>query len=221
MKKLKKLLLVIFIPVLIYGTTILFKDGTNLSVSAKDKINIKFSGFTPGEPMFNLDKMLPGESPEVRTVSVKNEGKNTFQIYVQGVKKGPTQPDPKLENILDLQIKENGNTIYNDKLSKFFSDTSGIKGKHLGNIQKNQTNIYDFQVTFPSDAGNPYQGKSVTFDLIFFDKDGEVKGEHTGPKDDDGGGKDKKDKDNNKLGKEVKKFAEACKSFINKFLKRG
>jgi hypothetical protein len=169
MKKFKNILIILLLPIALFSFyTFLSKNKIADTVQAFGSLTATYLGVPLGSPIFNVNNMMPGGPVITRTVKVKNDGKNTTQVYVEGIRRGPDgQSDPKLETILDLQIIESGKVLYTGKLSKFFEDSKGIKTIRLDNIQKNQTKSFDFKVSFPSSAGNQFQNKSVLFNLSF------------------------------------------------------
>lgn len=109
-------------------------------------------------PIFNETNFLPGEGV-TRLIRVTNNSGQTQRIATEAINKN----DPNwLGNVLNLEIKESGVSRYNNPLSKFF--TAGeVYLSNLGNGAQTQ---YDFIVSFYSGAQNPFQGKSLGFDIL-------------------------------------------------------
>lgn len=221
MKKFKIILLLLLIPFIVYGIySVQNNNSFTDTVQAFGNLTATYLGVPLGQPIFNVVNMFPGSPSQTRTVKVKNDAKNTTQIYVSGIRKGPIgQTDPKLETILNFEISEGTKIIYSDKLSKFFDDSIGKKGIRLDNIQKGQTKDFDFKVTFPSSAKNAYQNKSVVFDITFSDNNGDVKGDHDENKDEDS--HDYKDDHKRDFRDDFRDFGNKCRSVFDKFFKFG
>ena len=233
MKKIKTILIILLLPFALYGIVFLSnKNNLTNTVQAVGNLTVTYLGLPLGAPVFNVTGLLPGGPALTRTIKVKNDGKNTSQIYVKGIRRGPTgQTDPKLETALNFDIYEGSKHLYTGKLSKFFTDSNDKNGIRLDNIQKGKTENFDFKVNFPAASGNEYQNKSVVFDITFAGNSGEVLGDHDDNRDDDKhpdrGNDDKghkKDDDRHdfkkKFDDDVRKVVETCKSVINKIKKK-
>ena len=128
------------------------------------------AGITPPDPIFTVANAAPGDV-ETRSVLVTNNATSIRSVGVKGERTGPDdETDPKLETILDIVISENGTDLYGGTLgpktvSEFFTDSAGIDGVFLFNLNSSQTKTVNFKVTFPTSAGNDFQGKSVIFDI--------------------------------------------------------
>jgi len=116
-------------------------------------------------PLFDEVNFLPGQGVS-RLVKVTNNSGQPQRIATEAI----NVSDPnRLGDVLNLEIKEGGITRYNDTFSKFF--TAGeIYLSDLGSGEQIQ---YDFIVTFYSGAGNPFQGKSLGFDILIGFQGGE------------------------------------------------
>jgi len=73
-----------------------------------------------------------------------------------------SDPD-NLASQMNITIKEGATTLYNDTLASLFAAGEKYLSDVAGNGGQTQ---YDFSVTFNSGAGDPYQGKSLGFDLL-------------------------------------------------------
>lgn len=123
-------------------------------------------GVTDGLPIFVVTNMMPGDM-EDRNVVITNNATSIRSVGVKGVETG--DPDI-LKNVLEIVISENGTDLYGGTLgsktvSQFFTDSGGINGIFLFNLNPSQTKTVNFKVTFPESAGNEFQGTSVIFDL--------------------------------------------------------
>lgn len=166
MKKLIRILLLLFvIGGLVYANGIKsnFAYGT---IRKSGNLIIDFHVRT-GKPIFAIKNMKPGDSRN-RNIDVTNGGNVTRVIVVRGVRKGRMGPDPKIETVLEIVIKDGETILYGPKkLSEFFNDSQDQNRVQLSNINSLEHKTYDFEVRFPVFYGNEFQKKSVQFDLIF------------------------------------------------------
>jgi len=198
----KKILLVASVLISIIGIYDFYKSSQSPSYAQSfGSLTVNFHSSIPGNTFFNINNFFPGQAIN-KDIDVKNGGNNT-EVFVKGVKKSGNG-NPKLENVLDLKITQGSNTLYSKRLGDFFNENIS-----LGNINKNQTKSYNFRVTFETSAGNPYQGKTVTFDMDF--TSGQVLGTH-----DENNGNDKGDH-NKKF--DFNKFEEDIRSKFDRFFK--
>lgn len=223
----KKITYTFFTLIAFYGVYMtVAKPAVASNIKKFGNLTATYLGKTLNGPVFNIVNILPGDPPESRTIKIKNDGKNTTQVYVEGLRRGPNgETNPKIETVLDMQIITGSQTIYNQKLSKFFSDSENGKGVKLKNFQKGETAEYLFKVTFPSSAGNEFQGKSVMFDIVFNEESGEVKGDHDNQgkdRDDHDKDRDRNDNDHNKRDNDNDRYRRGwdnLKSRFNHFFK--
>ncbi len=149
MNKIFKTLLISSIAVFGVGfllTPLTFAQAQNLVVEFERR------------PLFNEANFLPGEGV-TRWVKVTNNSGATQRIATEAINKD----DPNnLGAVLNLEIKEGEVTRYNNALSQFFNAGEVF----LSNLANGNTAQYDFIVTFYSRAGDPFQGKTLRFDLL-------------------------------------------------------
>lgn len=121
-----------------------------------------------GVPLFVINNMMPGDVIQ-RDVDAENKSDLPRMAVVRGIRKGGIGSDPKIENVLEIVIKEGDTVLYGPKkLSEFFSDSQGIIGVQLNFIDPSENKTYNFEVSLPESSENEFQGKSVIFDLVFF-----------------------------------------------------
>ncbi len=110
------------------------------------------------DPLFSEANFLPNDTI-TRWVQVGNFSGQTQRIAIEAI----NVSDPNnFGDVLNLQIKEEGNVLFNSTLSQFFANGE----TYLSDLADGQTTQYDFLVTFLPEAGNDYQGVSLGFDLI-------------------------------------------------------
>ncbi|MBU4353628.1 hypothetical protein KKA18_02995, partial [Patescibacteria group bacterium] len=118
--------------------------------------------------LFNEANFLPGEAV-TRSVKVTNDSNLPQLIAIQAL--NVSNPiinigsPARLGDVLILEIKENGVRRYKNDLSRFFSagEITLSDSKLAGKGAQAQ---YDFIVTFYAGANNPFQGKSLGFDIL-------------------------------------------------------
>ncbi|OGY26727.1 MAG: hypothetical protein A2Z11_00300 [Candidatus Woykebacteria bacterium RBG_16_43_9] len=147
----------------------IYQDNRPSMVRAVGDLTINWGVPTTGDPIFVVSNLLPGDT-ESRTVSVTNGGGVVRPVGVRGVK---TSGPGSLETVLDFVISENGTDLYGGAsttgpktLEQFFTESAGINGIFLSNLNPGASTTYSFKVTFDQNAGNEFQGKEVIFDLI-------------------------------------------------------
>lgn len=143
----KKILLPIFILVLA-----LMPLGS--AHAAPPDLDVQFEN----TPLFSEANFAPGNTV-TRFVKVTNttNGQKPVQAEAINVADGDA-----LSSQIDFQITEGATTIFDGTLKEFFD-------KHespLTNIAGNSTTTYNFSATFNPQAGNSYQNKTVSFDLL-------------------------------------------------------
>lgn len=162
----KKILIILALVLTGFGVYDLYLNRTS-DVYAKNygNITVNFHSTLPKNTIFDITNFLPGQTVN-KNIDVKNTGESKTEVFVNGDKKGESG-NPKLENILEIKIKEGNNVLYNKKLNKFLDDDK----ISLGKFNKNQSKTFNIEVIFPQSAGNEYQGKSVKFNLYFSEND--------------------------------------------------
>jgi hypothetical protein len=141
------------------------------SVLADDSLKIKHNGkLVNGSAIFKVENMLPGDTAN-ETIEVKNTGSKKISVGVKGVKTGGTPAAPFLENVLDFKIAASsdifGGGLGAKTLADFFAASGSSYGVNLGEIDSHQNASFTFTGFLPTSVGNPYQKKSVIFNLIF------------------------------------------------------
>lgn len=120
-------------------------------------------GVPSGEPIFVINNFLPGDCV-VRNITVTNDDTLPIETAVRSDNETFTN---NLPDVLAITISENGNTLYQQILTQFFTDSESLDGIPLSTLNPNQTKTYDFKICFNSNAGNEYQNAQTIFDLIF------------------------------------------------------
>lgn len=179
LKFLKKFFVLFLSLTIVAAASLIYQSQKAETVYAVGAINVEW-GVPDGDPIFVVSNMLPGDVEE-REVEVINNDTVARNIIVKGVKTAETL---NFSTILDFVILEGATPIYGTgsgtgpkTLAQFFteSDPDGIE---LSQVAASGSNNYTFRATFPSSAGNEWQGASVVFDLIIsMDAGGDIPAE--------------------------------------------
>lgn len=170
--RLIRLIIGIFIIAIIIasgGLKDLFRPST---VRAFGELTVDFNSVLPGQALFNVDNMAPGDPAETRNVDVHNGGSAARMVSVKGVRTDGIGDDPKIETVLEIVINDGSADVYGGSLgtktvADFFQDSQDDNGVLLNIIPSGGDKTYNFKVSFPASAGDDFQGKSVKFDLTF------------------------------------------------------
>ena len=114
------------------------------------------SGFSGS--LFSESGMLPGDTLS-KTFSVKNERNEPISLTLESEENAGT--DEIFKQKIVAVVYENGGLI---KFSGTFENFL-VSDIALGNLSPNETKNYEISISFPTDAGNEYQGKVINFDL--------------------------------------------------------
>lgn len=160
----KRILVSLFVIAFAIGSFVLWKQET---VFAVGDLTINW-GVPSGDPIFVVANMLPGDE-ESRTVEVVNGASSARPVAVRGEK---TSELLAFASILDFVISENGFDIYGGTtgaktLQNFFDESVLPASIPLSIVAAGATTHFTFKATFPTSAGNEYQGAEVIFDIIF------------------------------------------------------
>lgn len=112
----------------------------------------------PSIPLFSETNFIPGADVS-RWIKVTN---NTANILKIATKATNVINDEGLGDVLNLEIKNGGVSLYNNTLKHFF-DAGEV---FLSDTAGSGTNQYDYIVSFNYDSGNAYQGKHLGFDIL-------------------------------------------------------
>lgn len=132
-------------------------------------LTVTWQGAGTGDtgPIFSVSNMAPGQSSQ-KTITVQNDASSVRPISIRGVK---TNETGSLGSVLDIVISRNGTDVYGgalgDKtLSQFFTESASMNGIPLGMLSSGTTATYLVKVTFKNSAGNEFQSKTLTFNLV-------------------------------------------------------
>jgi len=143
------------------------RNGDVLStVRAFGDLAVQF-GIPAEEPLFFLTNMAPGDSVS-KEIQVTNNGTAAHFVATRGVRTGPeSQPNPRIETVLQLTISEGSTVLFEGTVQDFFDQSQDENGVPLSILNSSDTTTYTFDILFPTSAGNEFQSTSVIFDLVF------------------------------------------------------
>ena len=126
---------------------------------------------------FHMENIAPGDSL-TGSVKVENDTASDMAVSVHSIKSA-LEKDTALVDVLDLNISVAGEESYHGDYA------AGRTGYYL--LSSGEDLYFDIEVTFPSTAGNEYQGAQMdstwTFDAIYYEPK-ENAGEPSAPSDD-------------------------------------
>lgn len=106
-------------------------------------------------PLFGISNFLPGDTI-TKTVTVTNNGTVTEDVYSELV----NVIDGGLAPMMDVEITSGG-TLF----AGSFDDFENANEQFLTTLPAGSTVVYDYKMSFKSQAGNEYQEKSLGFDI--------------------------------------------------------
>ncbi|MGB2762275.1 MAG: fibronectin type III domain-containing protein [Minisyncoccales bacterium] len=123
------------------------------------------------DPLFNQANFLPGDSV-TRWVMVSNMTGETQPIATEAVNyfgfpDPDAVPDDDLSRALLIVISEGGTDLYGGTtgektLFNFYQDGE----THISDLANGAYTTYNFQITFPSEKEDEWQGKTTGFDIL-------------------------------------------------------
>ncbi|HLD03754.1 MAG TPA: calcium-binding protein [Candidatus Dojkabacteria bacterium] len=170
--KIFKAIITIFLAAAVTISFVVIRQQQGLSqVKAIGDLTVDF-GVPPGDPIFEVENLKPGDPAETRNIIVTN---NASVIRPVGIRaeKTPESSIIDLTPALDLVISSSGTDLYGGgsptglkTMVDFFNETTPANGIELFNLNHGQTRTITITVTFMASAGNEFQSASVEFDII-------------------------------------------------------
>lgn len=111
-------------------------------------------------PLFNALNIAPGFT-EVKTVTVKNNGTDTEEVYVSAVNATSTG----LADFVNLTISSTS-TIPNQLFADTFTSFYNQSPIDLDDLGAGEARTYVFEANFIATSSNAYNGTSMGFDLV-------------------------------------------------------
>jgi Purple acid Phosphatase, N-terminal domain len=119
-------------------------------------------------PLFGNTNFLPGDKVTgvVRATNDTGETKSIAAeaINWRGFPNDKDIPSDDLSRVLNIVIRENGGGNLYGPATLFDFYENGET--HLSDILSGSSAEYDFEITFPDDAGDKWQGKTTGFDIL-------------------------------------------------------
>ncbi|MBU0569958.1 hypothetical protein KKB40_04220 [Patescibacteria group bacterium] len=165
-KKLKRLLALLLLPIVIYGLIFIYQENKVNEIEAVDHLSITYDGSAPPVPIFVVENMLPGDCIS-KSVTVEHKGGKTVEIVVRSKNE---EDDGNLSTQLGITVSENSDVLYGTTTVHNFFNESAPSGIPLSIFNGNETKTFEFNVCFDENASNDYQNTSTIFDLVFFEK---------------------------------------------------
>lgn len=159
----KRLLLVILLPVVVFGLFYLYQKKVNAD-EPENILEVTYDGHTPEDPIFVVTNMLPGDSIS-KIFKVSNLSSTSFNIGMKAILK---EEEKEFADILEIIISEVGfGDIYGGSqgfktLQNYLDEPDPLD---LGNFGSESFKNFKIEVKFPTSAGNEYQLAKVVFDL--------------------------------------------------------
>lgn len=163
-KKIKIIIALLLLPFVVFGIWQISKNRTDANANYYGGLIVN-TGVPHDGPMFMEDDFKPGDC-EIRNISVKNNTKYKKNLTVRSMN---VEETGDMSTALDIVITQNGNILYENSLSQFFTDSKTLDGIILDSLEPGETKVYSFEVCFDIEAGNEFQKKYVKFDLSFGD----------------------------------------------------
>lgn len=112
--------------------------------------------------------MAPGDKISA-PLKVKNIGKHDFLYDVSAVNQSVDNSAYKLFDILELEIKDSaGNLLYQGLIKDLQNQVLGVLGPQG---TSNSSSLLNYTVTFPTQYGNEFQGKTTNVTFLFAAKE--------------------------------------------------
>jgi len=154
--------------------------------------------------LFNENNIYPGTGFK-KSLNIKNDKDENLKITLSSTEDEVSDDD--FAKKATIVIYDEGNVIFGNTFSNFLG-----KDIDLGEVEKADQKLYEFEVNFPEDSGNEYQGKQINFSLSL-----NFQGEESGESQVLSGADADDDDDNGSQG-EVKSATTEDNSLIGKIL---
>jgi len=145
---------ILIISIAIFGAGVLAVPVAFAQTPPADNLVVEFEK----TPLFDEANFMPGEGVN-RWIKVTNNSGSLQDIAIETINE--SDPD-NFSSQLGLVIKEGITELYNDTLRSFFDAGETL----LSSLANGATTQYDLTITFNSASGNPWQGKSLGFDIL-------------------------------------------------------
>lgn len=141
-----------------------FGAGT-LTLKINDQVD---SG---SSPIFTLSNKKPGDVSDIQTLDLVNSGSLTGTVKLVSITTTPAAPNLGDVLKLDLYNDTNGNGSYDDGVDLIIHSENltgaGWADLPMFTLTASESHKVFAKLTFDSDAGDTYQGQSVSFSFNF------------------------------------------------------
>jgi len=110
------------------------------------------------EPLFSESNFIPGDSV-TKWIKVSNTSGKTKTIITEAIN---IVDSDNLSDVLEIEIKDGSDVLYNDTLAEFFNDSEII----LNSITTESSKQYNFTISFITGSDNEYQADNLGFDIL-------------------------------------------------------
>jgi hypothetical protein len=112
-------------------------------------------------PMFSVGNFYPGQSVTADIEIINNyDKKGEVKVETREI----TETKDNFSSYLELFIKKNGEKINCGTINKLSPNKEGWCD--INNLEKGESEDFQFEINFLSDAGNQYQSSSIEFDIV-------------------------------------------------------
>ena len=167
MKHLVKILILLGIVTILFFQSGIYRNIFGVSTAfAVGDLTVNW-GVPSGNPIFTISGLAPGQS-QARAVHITNGSSTTRTIGVSGNELSETG---NLADALTIIISKNGRDLYGGTtgektLTQFFTENALPGFVPLSTLPAGQSSDFTFTVKFKDTAGNEFQDKVLSFDLI-------------------------------------------------------
>lgn len=163
MRYLKILALLIIVGILVTQTNVVANFLKPKTAYAVGDLTVDW-GIGVGDvgAIFTVNNIAPGDD-EDENVIVTNNAATGRPVAIKGVL---TSETGSLSTVMDITITDGVTTLYSNTLSQFFTDSLNPDGISLLTLDPSEAVTLNMRVTFQEGAGNEFQEKDVTFNLV-------------------------------------------------------
>lgn len=115
----------------------------------------------------NISNLKPGEPVHLGSTILKNVGTLPFKLYRMTASNIVDTPEPKLDSVLTLTVKIDGDRVFTGKLSELVAANGGYFDP-IYNVMPGEEKVMDLEIMMAATAGNVFQGMAAKCDLTVY-----------------------------------------------------
>lgn len=115
----------------------------------------------------NISNLKPGEQVHLGSTILKNVGTLPFKLYRMTASNIVDTPEPKLDSVLTLTVKIDGDRVFTGKLSELVAANGGYFDP-IYNVMPGEEKVMDLEIMMAATAGNVFQGRAAKCDLTVY-----------------------------------------------------